>query len=1462
MRRILFLIQLFFFSASILASAEAGETLRLRLRWGGGNCPAYGLVTCDCGNLENLTSLSMDAECPGGAWLANGNVHIEQELPKKFNGFDISVPYQPQGRLYIQIGNQPDLSTTKRIEIPLQNLISESLTFPLSAPGNFQCTVSRVPGDELRVLLERDSLVFSPRDMFHCTVQPFLCPKRKNAKNGESSHRENQTSENETGVLEFIVYRGRETFEIYRGKIADISLEGKNPVQVQFVVPENEGIYDIHFILRKTRPQKRAAEPLSLSFTEVLTPSKNGDGTVIAERKIQFAVLSDAASASSAASANEYQLKQEIDACQNQWWENLDRNQLRQFRSQFPDAASLQCPQRIVRAVGEFSFLELPQSATPQSAPAWEAFPIIVENPGTPHVLEIEYLANVEQTFSLSILEPNASGGISPPGIDSGVNVPPIHGNAQNQAIRLDRHHILFWPQSKTPILLLVNRHAQNSVCIGKVRLYSAGHSLKPAPRISSDVTGTLSGEQSASSANMDRQFRKTALFIGKPMFAQAFSSSEMNDLQTGLCVSDWLTFYDGGKRLIEYLEHVGFNTAVLSIYSDGSTIYPSKVLAPTPRFDNGTFFPTAQDPVRKDIVEMLFRMFDRKELTLIPSMDFSSPISILETAERFPGAAELQGRQIPGRSLRWTSPRGKILIKEKDSLKEGAPYYDVLNPFVQEIILNGIAEVARRYGRHPSFGGISLQLHSDSFLVLPSLRWGMDPESIAQFSREVGIELPANRLEQIRFLTGGAGARAWLNWRASQMTLFYRRAATLLSSIPHAKLYLNGTDLFTLEAHPELMPRLNGILSAQDVFLYFGLDMAQLKTIPNLVVSRPQKILTNQSLTEQAGDLQWNQTPGTYRLFQDQKEPSAVFYHAPDVLRLKTFDEISPFKPTFTWMATTYAQTTAEARRPYAEALAMLDAFTMIEGGWNPVFGKEEALRDALCILRQLPAVHFNSAMNSNMNVQTPTSVIFRNCAYGGQNYAYAVNATPFAVSAKVYVQPSIDQQTQKTCSISPNVVSLENGTSRLLEKDSRGFFWKVQLAPYQINAIRFPGPPVILLDPIVSVPQEAQLVFEYEFQKLQNYLDGLKNPAFYLGLKNPGFEQISSAGNIPADWKITYPQRLPNTDPLKSSMPPTSRPEEIHDIPTEATFTSDVQRQIPRAAKEENFSGSPEERPASGETAAASSNAFAKVDASSPVFGENSLRLSSAGDSVRIMSAPFDANPTGRLTIYAWLKTNDDGLQLPLRLIVMGKTKAGNFFRTANLASQEAGIGKEWRRLNIHVNDLPLAKEIQISIGFELYGKGDVWIDNIQLSDTHFSPSEIERLTGIFSQFPARIASGNIAPCVSTLECYWTRFLREHIAQSVPPASEPVAAADSFSQNQTAKTYSDIEVIPAKKGIKLPHLGQMPTLPQLPPPKFPGQGKNADKEKEIANEEDETPENAKKNKSYLEKMKNLLPW
>ncbi|MCR5163515.1 MAG: hypothetical protein K6C40_05795, partial [Thermoguttaceae bacterium] len=224
MKQAFFIWFLCLFTAAVFA--ESTGTMRLRLRWGGEEMQAYGEVSCNSGPMTDLTPISMDAECPGGAWLVNGKAVISQGLPKKYNGFDVSVPWNPEGRLVVQLGNRPNGDGASRVEIPLKELVDGNKTFPISKDKTaFQCSVNRVPGDSLRVELGKDNLVFAPRDVFQCTIRPNLLQNQTDPQASAGGKGENPP-QNQTGELEYVVFRGRETFELMKGTIPNIDLNG------------------------------------------------------------------------------------------------------------------------------------------------------------------------------------------------------------------------------------------------------------------------------------------------------------------------------------------------------------------------------------------------------------------------------------------------------------------------------------------------------------------------------------------------------------------------------------------------------------------------------------------------------------------------------------------------------------------------------------------------------------------------------------------------------------------------------------------------------------------------------------------------------------------------------------------------------------------------------------------------------------------------------------------------------------------------------------------------------------------------------------------------------------------------------------------------------------------------------------------------------------------------------------
>ena len=201
------------------------------------------------------------------------------------------------------------------------------------------------------------------------------------------------------------------------------------------------------------------------------------------------------------------------------------------------------------------------------------------------------------------------------------------------------------------------------------------------------------------------------------------------------LGVDDWVTFYEGGTRLVDYLNHVGYNGLVIAALADGSTIYPSEVLEATPRYDTGLFLETGQDPVRKDVLEMLLRLFDREGLQLIPALEFGAPLPELEALLRR-GGPEAEG-------ITWVGPDGLTWLETYPPVRGMAPYYNVLHPRVQQAMLAVVHELVARYAQHPSFGGLAIQLTLQGYAQLPGPEWGLDDVTIARFQQETQIRVP-----------------------------------------------------------------------------------------------------------------------------------------------------------------------------------------------------------------------------------------------------------------------------------------------------------------------------------------------------------------------------------------------------------------------------------------------------------------------------------------------------------------------------------------------------------------------------------------------------------------------------------------------------------------------------------------------------------------------------------------------
>ena len=208
---------------------------------------------------------------------------------------------------------------------------------------------------------------------------------------------------------------------------------------------------------------------------------------------------------------------------------------------------------------------------------------------------------------------------------------------------------------------------------------------------------------------------RLLAAYYDRPLFPENFSASEAYDEWSGRGLDDWITYYEGATRLVEYLQYVGYNGLVMTVLADGSTIYPSQLLQPTPRYDTGAYFVSGQDPCRKDVLELLFRLCDREGLQLIPALQFA------RRYRRWKKSCVTRARPRPPAS-RPSMRKGAGGWPYTVVRKGLAPYYNPLHVRVQDEMLSVVCrELCERYQHHPAFSGLALHLAADGYAQLPA---------------------------------------------------------------------------------------------------------------------------------------------------------------------------------------------------------------------------------------------------------------------------------------------------------------------------------------------------------------------------------------------------------------------------------------------------------------------------------------------------------------------------------------------------------------------------------------------------------------------------------------------------------------------------------------------------------------------------------------------------------------------
>ncbi|MBR5627248.1 MAG: family 10 glycosylhydrolase, partial [Thermoguttaceae bacterium] len=787
--------------------------------------------------------------------------------------------------------------------------------------------------------------------------------------------------------------------------------------------------------------------------------------------------------------------------------------------------------------------------------------------------------------------------------------------------------------------------------------------------------------------------------------------------------------------------QYAGVDSLMLSVFADGSALYPSSLLSPSPKYDSGVFLLNGEDPTRKDVLEMIIRQFDREQMSLIPLVDFNAPLPGLEAL--YQQISQEHGQNMSRyEGIRWIGPDGHLLIDNGQGARRMAPYYNLLHPVVQQEMLNVIQELVDRYGSHRAFDGLAIELSPSGYAQLPDdIFYGMDDETITRFVKETNLQEKLHRKSeaQVQNLLLASGVERyryraqfindycraeWVQWRTESVAEFYRKVSEILSNKrPDTRLYLVGTkmlngNLSLSRLYPSLLQQSN----LKECMRIVGFDPGLLAKNPAISFLRPGIIAPVLPLCQTAQTLEWN-SPGTISLFsQNKKTGGAVFCHQTEEKNLATFDALSPFQPTLTQINTRAILNGYENRQRFAHQLACTDTMFFADGGDMIPMGQEDSLRDWISVFRNIPAVPFKTWSESGDESGDPDTpsiqpLVVRYYQTERETWVYLLNDAPFYTNVKLGMKYA--NRTRFEMFTGGHGI-----TEPMLGINS--FTWSVSMRPYDLIAFRLTDANATFESVDVSRPNEICGNNGRLAQAVQNFVDRVLIARLGVGMPifNGDFETEPDAVPNRTDENPEKNKNLLGLDISRMNL-------------LKNPFASESENKNPGTMSVDSVVSSNE---IPGWRRFGNERVQVQVDSRNYYQGGQSLRISSDGTVGGVISQPLEPLTTGRLCAQICFGVPENQAELPLRICLTGRYQGMPYQRLlvvgptvwerAHQLCQEGKIKPEngilWIQDVVLFDHLPLNDLENVSLRFDMLASGTVWIDQIRLYKLAFADME----------------------------------------------------------------------------------------------------------------------------------------
>ena len=714
---------------------------------------------------------------------------------------------------------------------------------------------------------------------------------------------------------------------------------------------------------------------------------------------------------------------------------------------------------------GQAVAVDSPHGAYCQAGPDRDdrfAYRFRIDAPGQPHVATITYPDDKPRSAEIIMNSPH-----NPNSYDVATGYFRPNDEPRPNPIRMP---LYFWPREQENALVF--------------RTIASG---KPAACTRITVSQARNGLPSARAETPPDGGRAIGLHWEDPAVPLQFGAASLSPP----------AIYQSFSRLAEYLRFTGQNLIAYPVAWHKGLLYGSDKES----FELGT----GSERHCGDWIEYVLYLCDRLSLRFQPEIVLEDTFALSEAFGEQTADDAAAGVDTPHMVL-WDGTLSRGGPTEP-------PLYDPLHPAVRAALLDRMDEIASRYGRSPALEGVSLRLGTSQLPWYASPQCGYGDSTVAQFERDSGIEVPADKTGFARFSQRAAWLLnhkrdEWIAWRCRKLADLYAEAARRLQAArPGLKLSLD----LAIPDSTSPWPLLNLTAwsgpnrSIEQLYREGGVDLALCAKVPNLAVRKVLFPIDAQFQAYRSGSrsnpnatlsLDALQLDEAYAPFRAPAAAGAVGIYRFFESRVGSAVPI----PGYWWTENPWraSQPTPAGRlflEPHATALAQLDIQAIAVGGFTTgTVGHEAEVLEFARAFRALPCKKFEDIAG----MADPVCV--RQLHEGDHQYLYLVNRAPYPTEAFIafdqrgltlrdlgatknvalrFVEASLLPAAMPKGFVSEHQLQGEPGPlpAKTEKEPVTGSLLEVRLEPYELRSYRFPAGAAKIVHASSSAPEAERL-------------------------------------------------------------------------------------------------------------------------------------------------------------------------------------------------------------------------------------------------------------------------------------------------------------------------------------------------------------------------------------------------